>query len=123
MYIFGFLMNNNNNPHASDFILFKIYNATLVENIEDYPTFFWDNMLYNKIFKREFAQKNSIFVLNKKLSNPDVLFSLKSYLLADSFFISKKRVYFKRDEKTQNMILDNLLYLKIIRNSHFRFKI
>ena len=99
--------------YSSNRFLFKIYNATLVENIEDYPTFFWDNMLYNKIFKREFAQKNSIFVLNKKLSNPDVLFSLKSYLLADSFFISKKRVYFKRDEKTQNMILDNLETLHI----------
>lgn len=93
---------------SSNRCLLKIYNSTLVGNIEDYPTFFWDNIIYNKIFKREFVEKNNIFALNKNLANPDVLFSLKSYLLADSFFISKKRVYYKRNEKTQNMILDNL---------------
>lgn len=62
----------------------------------DLPQILWDTITCNKLFKREFLEKNNIKFINKRILFEDILFSLESYILADTISISKDPFYYWR---------------------------
>lgn len=82
-------------------ILFKNSYNKLSENIYstrliDYPDMLWDTITCNKLYKKEFLEKNNIRFLDKKIFFEDIPFSLETYLLADSITVIREKLYFWR---------------------------
>ena len=62
----------------------------------DLPQILWDTITCNKLFKREFLEKNNIKFINKRILFEDILFSLESFILADTISISNDPFYYWR---------------------------
>ncbi|WP_405264725.1 glycosyltransferase family 2 protein [Methanobrevibacter sp.] len=82
-------------------ILFKNSYNKLSENIystslADYLDMLWDTITCNKLYKKEFLEKNDIRFLDKKIFFEDIPFSLETYLLADSITVINEKLYFWR---------------------------
>lgn len=82
-------------------LLFKNSYNKLSENIHstclvDYLDMLWDTITCNKLYKKEFLEKNNIRFLDKKIFFEDIPFSLETYLLADSITVIKEKLYFWR---------------------------
>ena len=82
-------------------LLFKNSYNKLSENIystrlTDYLDMLWDTITCNKLYKKEFLEKNDIRFLDKKIFFEDIPFSLETYLLADSITVIREKLYFWR---------------------------
>jgi len=82
-------------------LLFKNSYNKLSENIystrlTDYLDMLWDTITCNKLYKKEFLEKNGIRFLDKKIFFEDIPFSLETYLLADSITVIREKLYFWR---------------------------
>ena len=64
-------------------------------HFKEYPNLVWDVGVWNKIFKRDFLEKNGLRFPDKGL-HEDNIFSTKSYYLSKSIGIIKDYVYFWR---------------------------
>ena len=72
-----------------DDILFKnayrrMNNDIDLFNAWDYPEIIWDTAMGNKIYRKDFLKGNSIAFPQKKIYFEDLLFSFKTFILADS---------------------------------------
>ena len=63
---------------------------------KEYPSLIWDTICCNKLFKREFLEKNDITFSDKNIFYEDLLFSFKSYMYADSIGFSHDAFYYWR---------------------------
>lgn len=62
----------------------------------DEPSLLWNTSACAKLFKREFLTKNDLEFINEKILYEDLLFSLESFILADSIAISTDYFYYWR---------------------------
>lgn len=84
-----------------DDILYKNSYNKLSDNIEsttlnETPMMIWDTSTSNKIYNKTFLEENNILFLDEKVFFEDLLFSLKSYILAKSISISTEEIYYWR---------------------------
>ena len=89
------LFNNAFKDFKGDVKLFRI---------TDFPNVLWDTITCNKLFKKEFLDKNNIRFINKNIYYEDLLFSLEAYLLAESVGFSRNIFYFWRFRKDKSSI-------------------
>lgn len=93
--------------------------------LDEIPRLVWDTAVWNKLYKREFLQKNDITFPNEKIFFEDLLFTLETYILADSITITKDVVYYWRLRDNQSSVTQQDIdvrnfkdRLKILRLKH-----
>lgn len=115
--LYGYALKNNDDMVISNVSYFSFYNNwenilfeksynNLSGNIEsvslsDYQDMLWDTITCNKLYRRDFLEKNGIRFLDKKIFFEDIPFSLESYLLADSITIIRDDLYYWRFRNNQ----------------------
>lgn len=90
-------------------ILFKnafqdLNEDTEFHSINDHPFLVWDTITCNKLFKKEFLQKNNIQFPNEKIFFEDVLFAFECYINSDSFCYLNDYFYFWRFRKNLSSV-------------------
>ena len=78
--------------HSFEGLTHDIESTTLNQR----PQLLWDTSTSNKLYKREFIEKNNIRFLDKKIFFEDLLFSTESYIKANSIYISNWVFYYWR---------------------------
>lgn len=84
-----------------DISLLKKAYANINEDIdnlrlEDNPEILWDTVVWNKLFKKEFIDKNSLMFIPERILYEDGPFALKAYALADTISVSRDTFYYWR---------------------------
>ncbi len=64
--------------------------------LKQFPSLLWDTSTSNKLYKKEFLQKNNIKFPDKKIFFEDLIVSLEAYIKADSIYISNYIFYYWR---------------------------
>lgn len=72
-------------------------------NLENYPNFLWDLMLWNKLYKKEFIEKNDLKFINENRFYTDGPFALKAYSLAEKISLSRATFYYWRIRENKNL--------------------
>lgn len=72
--------------------------------LNDYPELIWDTFCTNKLYKREFIEKNNLKFRPTKYYE-DVPFGLESFMLGDSISIYKDSFYYWRIRENGNLSL------------------
>lgn len=71
---------------------------------EDTKELIWDLFITNKLYKKEFINKNNLrFIDENRYYCDDTPFSLKAYLLSDSVSVSKDVLYYWRVREDENL--------------------
>ncbi len=88
------------------FLLKKAY-ANINEDIdnlrlEDKPEILWDTVVWNKLFKKEFIDKNNLMFIPERILYEDGPFALKAYALADRISVSRDTFYYWRLRDGEN---------------------
>ena len=111
-----------------DSLLFKRSYKNISEDIdsldlEEIPEIVWDTVVWNKLFKRSFIEKNNIRFLDEDILYEDAPFALKAYALANNISVSRDNFYFWRIRENKDSItqepykmknfLDRIRILKI----------
>lgn len=78
--------------HSFEGITQDIESTTLNQR----PQLLWDTSTSNKLYRKEFLEKNDIEFIKKKIFFEDLLFSTESYIKADSIYISNEVFYYWR---------------------------
>ena len=65
-------------------------------DISENPLFVWDTLIWNKLYKKEFLIKNDIKFPDKKIFFEDIIFSLETYIHANSFIYLNEFLYYWR---------------------------
>ena len=90
-------------------ILFKKAFGNFKGNIKSFrliqaPQILWDTITCNKLFKKEFLDKNKIRFINDDVYYEDLIFSLQAYVLADSIGFSRDIFYYWRVRKDKSSV-------------------
>ena len=90
-------------------ILFKKAFGNFKGNIKSFrliqaPQILWDTITCNKLFKKEFLDKNKIRFINDDVYYEDLIFSLQAYALADSIGFSRDIFYYWRVRKDKSSV-------------------
>ena len=93
-------------------VLFKMAFSNFNHNVSsfclnDHPKILWDTITCNKLFKKEFLDKNNLRFIDRDTYYEDLLFSLKAYILADSIGFSRNIFYFWRLRDNKSSITQN----------------
>ena len=88
--------------------------------LSDYPNVLWDTITCNKLYKKEFLDKYDIRFINKNVYYEDLLFSLQTYVFADSIGFSRSIFYFWRHRKDKSSITQRQ---DDVRNFHNRLEV
>lgn len=72
-----------------------MYNCEF-KSFSDYPTLLWDASSVNKLYKKEFLDKNNIKFPSKKILFEDIQFSFECYVKSSSFYFLNEYFYFWR---------------------------
>lgn len=107
--LYNFISTNKNDIVTGRFNRFTNYNTwedmlsknsfkTVKENIKsahirELTDLVWDTTPCNKLYKREFLEKNNIIFPNEKILYEDLLFSFKSHYSSNSTGILNQKVY------------------------------
>ena len=84
---------------------FSDFNSSVKSfTIEEYPNILWDTIACNKLFKKEFLDKNNIRFINDNVYYEDLLFSFEAYVKAKSIGFSMNIFYFWRLRKDKSSI-------------------
>lgn len=110
--LYNMAIKNDSDIVTSDFTKFSRYNSwkdilskNAFKNIDgdvdsttlnNHVELVWDAITTNKLYKREFLNKNNIRFPNKRIVYEDNTFSLKAYILANKISISHDIFYFWR---------------------------
>ena len=93
-----------------DDLLFKNSFKNFNENkefhsINDCPSLVWDSSVSNKLYKKEFLEKQGISFPDEKIFYEDVLFSYESYIKSNSFGYLDYYFYYwrRRDDSTTSI--------------------
>lgn len=70
-----------------------------INNLNERLSILWDTVLWNKLFKTDFLRSNNISFPNENIIYEDIPFTLKSYVLANSIYITQDIMYFWRLRK------------------------
>lgn len=76
-----------------------IHEDMKIDSVNDRLSILWDTVLWNKLFKTDLLKSNGILFPDENIIYEDIPFTLKSYLLANSIFITRKIVYYWRLRK------------------------
>ena len=68
------------------------------------PQILWDTITCNKLFKKQFLDKNNIRFINDDVYYEDLIFSLQAYALADSIGFSRDIFYYWRVRKDKSSV-------------------
>ena len=90
-------------------ILFKKAFGNFKGNIKSFrliqaPQILWDTITCNKLFKKQFLDKNNIRFINDDVYYEDLIFSLQAYALADSIGFSRDIFYYWRVRKDKSSV-------------------
>ncbi len=102
-------------------ILFKNSYNKLSGNIDsitlnDYLDMLWDTITCNKLYNKNFLERNNIRFLDKKIFFEDIPFSLESYILADSIAIVKDDLYYWRFRNNKTSTTQQELEVRNFKN-------
>lgn len=79
-------------------------------DIEEYPELLWDIVLWNKLYKREFVERNNLRFYGKKEGYSDGPFALRAYTLTDKISVSKDTFYYWRIRENTNLSITQLRF-------------
>ena len=88
----------------------NIYEDLDCIRIKDYPELLWDITLGNKIYKKEFIEKNNLRFNEENISYSDGPFALKAYTLTDRISVSKETFYYWRISEKDNLPIGEKSY-------------
>jgi len=71
--------------------------------IEEYPELLWDILVCNKLYKREFIEKNNLRFNEGRVLYEDGPFALRAYTLTDKISVSKDTFYYWRIRESNNL--------------------
>ncbi len=107
--LYNFISTNENDVVAGRFNRFTDYNTweellskNSFKNVEkdiksthirELTDLVWDTISCNKIYKREFLNKNNLQFPNERILFEDIIFTFKTYYLAKSVGILNKNIY------------------------------
>lgn len=99
--------------NAWDSILFKnshkhIHEEITCTTLNETHDIIWDTIASNKLFKKEFLEKNNIYFPDEKIYYEDILFSLKSYIYAESISIIPDVIYYWRVRRDKSSVTQQL---------------
>ena len=103
--------------HIFENTLFRHAFKNINENIEstdlnECNQLIWDTAIWNKLYKREFLQKNNIRFINDKIYYEDLLFALNASIKAESIGMVNDVLYYWRFRNTQNSVTQKFSDLK-----------
>ena len=70
--------------------------------LEDMPELIWDTFVTNKLYKKEFLEKNNLKFIKEKKYYEDVIFALGAYGLAEKISLTKDIFYYWRKRENSN---------------------
>ena len=70
--------------------------------LEDMPELIWDTFVTNKLYKKEFLEKNNLKFIKEKKYYEDVIFALGAYGLAEKISLTKEIFYYWRKRENSN---------------------
>lgn len=79
---------------------FKDFDEDLrIGSVNERLSILWDTVLWNKLFRTDFVNSNNIRFPNQNVIYQDIPFTLKSYVLAKSIYITQEVMYYWRLRK------------------------
>ena len=76
----------------------------ITTTFDEYPSLVWNTVIWNNLYRREFLQKNGIRFLDEKIFFEDLLFTIETYISAESITLSKDLVYCWRLRNNQSSV-------------------
>ena len=80
------------------------------------PQILWDTISCDKIYKKEFLEKNNITFIDKRILFEDIIFTLEAYILAERISISKDPFYYWRFRNDNSSITQQEMDVKNIKD-------
>ena len=71
----------------------------MINSVNERLSILWDTVLWNKLFRTDFVNSNDIRFPNQNVIYQDIPFTLKSYVLANSIYITQEVMYYWRLRK------------------------